>query len=157
MLKSSLCDYSDAYMLVSGNIRITGAGADDNAKEADEREKGVIFKNPAKLLTKLYVSVVTLSTQDNTKLLLQFKSGFKRTTNWNKYQSKVSIHAPNPYLDYLIDPSFQVVNIIFVLSFENNTDRTVHIGYYLPKVEVKDYNVMIDGQTFFGKPVKNNL
>ena len=108
-------------------------------------------------LTKLYVSVVTLSTQDNTKLLLQFKSGFKRTTNWNKYQSKVSIHAPNPYLDYLIDPSFQVVNIIFVLSFENNTDRTVHIGYYLPKVEVKDYNVMIDGQTFFDKPVKNNL
>ena len=53
--------------------------------------------------TKLPVPVVTLSTQDNAKLLQQLKSGFKKTINWNKYQSKVSIRAPNPYLDYLID------------------------------------------------------
>ena len=43
MLKSNLCDYSDAYILMSGTITITGAGADDAAKWADEREKGVIF------------------------------------------------------------------------------------------------------------------
>ena len=55
---------------------------------------------------KLYVPVVTLSTQDNVKLLQLLKSGFKRTINWNKYQSKVLIQAPNPYLDYLIDLSF---------------------------------------------------
>ena len=48
-----------------------------------------------------------LSTQDNAKLLQQLKLGFKRTINWNKYQSKVSIQAPNSYLDHLIDPSFQ--------------------------------------------------
>ena len=41
--------------------------------------------------SKLYVSVLTSSTQDNAKLLQQFKSGFKRTINWNKYQSKVTI------------------------------------------------------------------
>ena len=56
--------------------------------------------------TKLYVPVVTLSTQDNSKLLQQLKSGFKRTINWNNYQSKVTIPTPKLYLDYLIDPSF---------------------------------------------------
>ena len=98
--------------------------------------------------TKLYVSVVTLSTQDDAKLLQQLKSGFKRTINWNKYQSIV---ASNPYLDYLIDPSFQEVNRFFVLSFENSTDRTVHTKYYLPTAEMKNYNVMIGGQNFFDK------
>ena len=63
---------------------------------------------------KLYVQVVTLSTQDNAKLLQQLKSGFKRTINWNKYQSKVTVQEKNPYLDYLINPSFQRVNIFFV-------------------------------------------
>ena len=47
MFRSSLCDYSDAYILVSGTITITGAGADDEAKRSDERNKGVIFKNCA--------------------------------------------------------------------------------------------------------------
>ena len=73
--------------------------------------------------TKLYVSVVTLSTQDNAKLLEQLRSAFKRTINWNKYQSKVSTERPNQYLDYLIDPSFQGVNRLFVLSFENEEQR----------------------------------
>ena len=60
--------------------------------------------------TKCNAPIVTLSTQGNAKLLQQLKSGFKRTINWNKYQSKVSMQAPNPYLNYLIDPSFQGVN-----------------------------------------------
>ena len=53
--------------------------------------------------TKLYVPVVTSSTQDIIKLLQQLKSGSKRTINWNKYQWKVTTQAPNPYLDFLID------------------------------------------------------
>ena len=106
---------------------------------------------------KLYVPVVTLSTQDNAKLLQQLKSGFKRTINRKKYQSKVTIQAPNPYLSYLIDPSFQGVNRLFVLSFENNADRTADTKYYLLTVEVNDYNVMVDGQNFFDQSVKNNL
>ena len=56
--------------------------------------------------TKLYVPDVTLSTQDNAKLLKQLKSGFERTIKWNRYQTKVSVQAPNPYLDFLIDLSF---------------------------------------------------
>ena len=99
--------------------------------------------------TKLYVLVVTLSTQDNAKLLQQLKSGFKRTINWNKYESSVKTFAQNRYLNYLINPSFQGVNRLFVLSFENENDRTSHSTYYLPKVEIKDYNVMIDDRTFF--------
>ena len=63
----------------------------------------------------------------------------------------------NQYLDYLIGPSFQGVNRLFVLLFENITDRAVHTGYYLPKIKIKDCNVMIDGQNFFNQPVKNNL
>ena len=55
--------------------------------------------------TKLYVAVIALSTQDNVKLLQQLKSGFKRTFNWNKYQSKLTVLVPTPYLDVLIDPS----------------------------------------------------
>ena len=74
--------------------------------------------------TKLRVPVALLATKVNAKLLQQLKSGFKRTINWKKYQSKVSIQAP--YLDYLIDPWSQRVNRLFVLAFENSTDKTVH-------------------------------
>ena len=107
--------------------------------------------------TKLYVANVTLSTQDNTKLLRQLKSGFKRTINWNKYQSTVSIQAANTCLHYLINPNFQRVNIVFVLLFENTIDRTVHTNNCLPTVEINDYNLMIDEQVFFDQLVKANL
>ena len=107
--------------------------------------------------TKLYVPVVTLSTKDNAKLLQQLKLGFKSTFNWNKYQPKVSPERRNQYSDFLIDQSFQRVNRLFVLSFENEEDRKVHTGYYLPKVEIKDYNVMTDGKNFFDQPVKSDM
>ena len=59
--------------------------------------------------------------------------------------------------DNLVDPSFQGVSRLFVLSFENENDRTSHSTYYLPKVEIKDYNVMIDGKNFFDQPIKSNI
>ena len=88
--------------------------------------------------TKLYVPFVTLSTQDNAKLLQQLKSAFKRTINWNKYESDPKTFARNRYLNHLINPSFQEVNRLFLLSFENENNRTSHSTYYLPKVELKD-------------------
>ena len=285
MLKSSLCDYSDAYILVKGKITIAGAGADAAARQADERNKGVIFKNcapfinciseinntqidngkdidivmpmynlieyshnyakttrslwqyfrdepvanndieysksfkskikitgktpnddnekdveimvPLKYLsnfwrtlemplincevnliltwsstcvitesngagtfaitdTKLYVPVVTLSTQENTKFFQQLKSGFKRVINWNKYLSKPELLAQNPNLNYLVEPSFQGVNRLFVLAFEGDNNRTAHDSYYLPNVEIKDYNIMINGENFSDQPIKSN-
>ena len=282
MLRSNLCDYADSYILVKGTITITGAGANADARQADERDKEVTFKNcapftkyicrinntdidnaqdidivmpmynlieygddysqtsgslwqyykdypnynltdsesfkskvkitgktpddgntkdvaiivPLKYLsnfwrtlemslincevnliltwskncvitnstgegkftiteTKLYVPVVTLSTQDNAKLLQQLKSGFKKTISWNKYESSIKTFAQNRYLNYLINPSFQGVNRLFVLFFENENDRTSHSTYCLPKVEIKNYNVMIDGRNFFDQPINS--
>ena len=283
MLKSSLCDHSDAYILVKGTITINGIGADAAARRADEREKGVAFKNCAPFTnciseinntqvdnakdidivmpmyslieysdnyakttgslwqyfrdepndvlrnsksfkskikitgktpnddnekdveimvslkylsnfwrtlemplincevnpiltwsstcvitnsndagafeitdTKLYVPVVTLSTEENTKLLQQLKSGFKRVINWNKYLSKPELLAQNPNLNHSIESSFQGINRLFVLAFENDEDRTDHEKYYLPTVEIKDYNIVINGENFFDQPIKNN-
>ena len=106
--------------------------------------------------TKLYVPVVTLSTQENTKFLQQLKSGFKRVINWNKYLSKPELLAQNPNLNHLVEPSFQGVNRLFVLAFENDDDRAIDDKNYLPTVEIKDYNIMINGENFFDQPMKNN-
>ena len=106
--------------------------------------------------TKLYVPVVTLSTQENTKFLQQLKSGFKRVINWNKYLSKPELLAQNPNLNHLVEPSFQGVNRLFVLAFENDNDRTSDDRYYLPTVKIKDYNIVINGENFFDQPIKNN-
>ena len=66
----------------------------------------------ARTNTKLYVPIVTLSTEDNIKLLKQLESGFKRTIIWNKYQSKDENKEQNRYFIYLIDPSFQGINVL---------------------------------------------
>ena len=105
---------------------------------------------------KLYVPVVTLSTQENTKFPQQLKSGFKRVINWNKYLSKPELLAQNPNLNHIVEPSFQGVNRLFVLAFENDDDRTSDDKYYLPTVEIKNYNIMINGENFFDQPIKNN-
>ena len=103
---------------------------------------------------KLYVPVVTLSAENDNKLLEQLKSGFKRSIKWNKYMLQMSNQNKNN-LNYLIDPAFSNVNRLFVLSFENEDDRTSYYKYYVPSVEIKDYNVLIDGNAFFELPVKN--
>ena len=87
-------------------------------------------------------------------MLEQLRSGFKSTINWNKYQSKISAERQNQNLNFLIDPSFEGVNWLFVLLFENEGDRKVHTGYYLPKVEIKDYNVKIVTNVFLISQLK---
>ena len=106
--------------------------------------------------TKLYAPVVTLSTQENTKFLQQLKSGFKRVINWNKYLSKPELLAQNQNLNHLVEPSFQGVNRLFVLALENDDHRISTKRYNLPTVEIKDYNIMINGENFFDQPIKNN-
>ena len=113
--------------------------------------------------TKLYVPVVTLSKENDIKLLEQLKLGFKRTIKWNKYRSQITIQPQNNNLNYLIDLTFTNVNRLFVLSFqringENNTTkdyRDFFSHYYVPNVWIKDFNVLIDGKSFFDLPVKN--
>ena len=106
--------------------------------------------------TKLYVPVVTLSTQGNSKMLLQLKSGFKRVINWNKYSSKPELLRRNRNLNHLVEPSFQGVNRLFVSAFENDTQRTSAKDYYLPNFEIKDNKIVINGENFFDQPVKDN-
>ena len=103
--------------------------------------------------TKLYVPVVTLSMQENTKVL---QSGFKSVINWNKYLSKPELLAQNPNLNHLVEISFQGVNRLFVLAFENDNHKISTRHYNLPTVEIKDYNIMINGENFFDQPIKNN-
>ena len=114
--------------------------------------------------TKLYVRVVTLSKQNDTKLLEKLKLGLKRTIKWNTCRSQITIQPQNNKLNYLIDPTFTNVNRLFVLSFqriagENNTTKDYRDSfsyYYVPNVGIKDFNVLIDGKKFFDLPVKND-
>ena len=87
--------------------------------------------------TKLYVPVVTLSTQNSTLL-----------------QQLLELLAQNPNLNHLVEPNFQGVNKLFVLAFENDIQRTSAKGYYLPNVELKEYNVMINGENVLDQPIK---
>ena len=119
----------------------------------------IIYKNVANQIptfriteTNLYVPVVTLSTQDNAKLLPQLKSGLKRTVSWNKCLAKPELLARNRNLNHLIESSFQGIfcfNRVFVLAFENDDQIISNKRYYVPNVEIKDYNLMIDGKNFF--------
>ena len=103
---------------------------------------------------KLHVPVVTLSKNDDSKLLTNLKSGFKREIIWNKYRSQMTTEAVNDNLNILIDPTFTNVNKLFVLAYQNADDRQSFSQFYLPRVMVKDYNVIIDKLAFFDLPIK---
>ena len=84
--------------------------------------------------SKLYVPAVTLSTENDKKLLEQLKLGFKRTIKWNRYRSQITIQSQN---SYLIDPTFTKVNRLFVLSFKKNAEgdrRDSFSHYYVPNI-----------------------
>ena len=107
--------------------------------------------------TKLYGSVVTLSTENNKRLLEQLKIEFKRTFRWNKYRSEMTNHTKNNNLNYLIDLTFTKFNKLFVSSFENENDRTSFSKYYASNVQcIKDFNVLIDRKGFFEMPIRND-
>ena len=103
---------------------------------------------------KLYVPVVTLSKGDEIKLLTSLKSGFKREIIWNKYRSQMTTEAVNNNLNILVDPTFTDVNRLFVLAYQTADDRQSYSQFYLPKVMVKDYSIIIDKLAFFDLPIK---
>ena len=108
---------------------------------------------------KLYIPVVTLSKDDEIKLLTNLKSRFTREIKWNKYRSQMSTEAINNNLTILIDPTFTNVNRLFVLVYQvdanNNDNRQLFSEFYLPRVMVKDFNIIIDKLAFFDLPIKN--
>ena len=134
-------------VLIDKSTREANYAVDPNVYEIDNPENAVFEITD----TKMNVPVVTLSKEDDKKLLEHLKSGFKRTIKWCKYRSKMSIQPKNNNLNYVIGPTFMNVNRLSVLSF-----LTVDISnYYVPKVRINDFNVLNDGKSFFDLPVKN--
>ena len=111
-------------VLIDKSTREANYGANPVVYEIDNPENAT-FKITD---VKLFVPVVTLSKEDDIKLLEQLKTGFKKTIKWNKYRSQMTIQPQNNNLNYLIDPTFTNVNRLFALTFqriagENNTAK----------------------------------
>ena len=128
------------------------AQGDNPTRPAINAPRNAIFKITD---TKLYLAVVALSTKDDNNFLDQLKLGFQRTIKCKKYSSEMTNQTKTNHSNYLIYPTFTKVNRLFVLSFENEEDRAPFSKYYVPKVEIKNFNVLIDGKSFFDMPVKN--
>ena len=135
------------WVLISKATRETNYGARPVVCKTDN-PKNAIFEIKD---TILYFPVLTLSKENDTKLLEQLKSGFRKTIKWNKYRSQMTIQPQNNKLNYLINPTF-------VLSFPRNTNTDSgysYSNYYAPKIKISDFNVLIDGESFFDLSVKN--
>ena len=134
-------------VLIDKLTREATYGANLRVSEINDPENA-IFQITDK---KLYVPVVTLSKENDVRLLEQLKSGFKRTIKLNRYRLQINIQPKNNSLNYLIDPTFTNVDRLFVWSFlrNNYTDsRYSFSNYYVPKVKINDFNVLIDGKVF---------
>ena len=115
--------------------------------------------------TKFYVSIATLSTKNNVSLRKQLNEGFERSVYWNEYKSKIEIkEANNQNLTrFSLDASFQGVNTLFVFGFNNaggdadQVERNNHRKYFLLRVDITKYNVLIDGRNFYDQPISGRI
>ena len=113
----------------------------------------------------MYVPVVTLSTKDNVNLTKPLDEGFKRSVYWNEYQSKIETKTAdnNNVTRFPVDASFQGVNRFFVLAFDNTNndnnkvERDSHRKYFLPRVNITNYNVLIDGRNFYDQSIDDQI
>ena len=121
--------------------------------------------------TKLHVPIVTLSTKDSANLAKQLNEGFKRSVYWNSYETKpAKVIEQGKNIYELLNASFQGVKRLFVLAYfiaapaEGNNppppvDETAGIKnnkkYFLPRGEIKNYNVLTDGRNFYDQPIKD--
>ena len=113
--------------------------------------------------TKLYVSIVTLSATDNVNLTKQLNEGSKRSVYRNEYKSKIETKEADAsnLKRFRLDASFQGVNKLFVLAFDNTNngnnkvERDSHRKYFLPRVDIIYYNVLIGGRNFYDQPIND--
>ena len=108
---------------------------------------------------KLYVPIVTLKIEDNTKLSKLLNEGFKRSIHWNKYKV-IFRNCNNEYIRERIDASFQGVNRLFVLPYasgDNTTNENSYRRYFLPRVKINNYNIKIDGRNFYDQPINDSI
>ena len=83
------------------------------------------------------------------------KEGFTITIEWNKYRCQINNQTASKNINYLIDPTFSMVNRLFVLAFENEESRSSFSEYYTSTVEIENYNFLIDQNPFFEIRIKN--
>ena len=112
--------------------------------------------------TKLYVPVITLSKEDNKNFIEQQNKGFQRSIYWNEYKTKEKDEDGNANATKYInlDPSFQGVNRLFLMAYDRATGETTRNGqrkYYLPRIDLKKYNVIIDGRNFYDNPIESDI
>ena len=115
--------------------------------------------------TKLYVPVVPLSKEDNKDFIEQQNKGFQRSIYWNEYKTKEkdeNAHANNAntvrYIN--LDPSFQGVNRLFLMAYNRAVGQAIRNGqrtYYLPRIDLKKYNIIIDGRNFYDNPIESDI
>ena len=112
--------------------------------------------------TKLYVPVVTLSKEDNKDFIEQQNKGFQRSIYWNEYKTKeINEDADTNAFKYInLDPSFQGVNRLFVMAYNRANGQPTRNGrrkYYLPRIDLEKYNVIIDGRNFYDIPIESDI
>ena len=112
--------------------------------------------------TKLYVPVVTLSKEDNKDFIEQQNKGFQRSIYWNEYKTKeINEDADDNVFKYMnLDPSFQGVNRLFVMAYNRPNGQPTRNGqrkYYLPRISLNKYNVIIDGRNFYDNPIESDI
>ena len=112
--------------------------------------------------TKMYIPVVTLSKEDNKDFIEQQNKGFQRSIYWNEYKTKeINENADaNVFKYFNLDPSFQGVNRLFVMEYNRVDGRPTRNGqqkYYLPRISLNKYNVIIDGRNFYDKPIESDI
>ena len=112
--------------------------------------------------TKMYVPVVTLSKEDNKDFIEQQNKGFQRSIYWNDYKTKeINENAAANVFKYInLDPSFQGVNRLFVMAYNRANGQPSRNGqrkYYLPRIDLEKYNVIIDGRNFYDNPIESDI
>ena len=112
--------------------------------------------------TKLYVPVVTLSKEDSKDFIDQQSKGFQRSIYWNEYKTKEENEdADNNVFKYInLDPSFQSANRLFALVHSRvagQPNRNSQQKYYLPRIDLKKYDVIIDGRNFYDNQIKSDI
>ena len=112
--------------------------------------------------TKMYVPVVTLSKEENKDFIEQQNKGFQRSIYWNEYKMKeINENADANVFKYInLDPSFQGVNRLFVMAYNRENGQPTRNGqqkYYLPRIDLEKYNVIIDGRNFYDNPIESDI
>ena len=112
--------------------------------------------------TKLYVPVATLSKEDNKDFIEQQNKSFQRSIYWNEYKTKeINEDADANVFKYVnLDPSFEGVNRLFAMAYNRANGQPTRNGkrkYYLPRISLDKYNVIIDGRNFYDNPIESDI